>query len=104
MRTAVNNIHHRHRKRKRVCSADVSVKRNVQIIRRRARDRQRYAQNGVGAEFAFCFRAVQFKHFFVDTSLVQSGKSDKFGSDNVVYVFYRFKNAFAQIAFFVAVS
>ncbi len=67
---AVDDIHHRGRQDARRRAADVAVKRQARGVRRRLGDRERYAENGVGAEPRLVRRAVEGDHRLVDSELI----------------------------------
>ena len=69
MHAAVQDVHHRHRQRRRTRAADVAVEWHARTFRRRLGDRKRDAENGVGAEARFVRRAVQLAHHAVDAQL-----------------------------------
>ena len=70
MGAAVDDIHHRHRQQMRVGAADKTVQRLFGVVRRGPGGSQANAQDGIGAEPAFIFGAVQFDHGVVDQELV----------------------------------
>ena len=101
---AVHDIHHRRRQNMRVYAAQIGIQRQPQAVGRRVRQRQRYAQNGVGAKFALGRRAVNLQHQFVERLLTVRRQPRQFRRDNIVDRRHRSQNAFAQVARLVAVA
>ena len=67
---AVQNVHHRHRQRARIGTADIAEQRHAQIVRRRLGDREGDAEDGVGTQARLVRRAVQIDHDIVDLHLL----------------------------------
>ena len=70
MRAAVEDVHHRHRQQVGVRAADVAVERQAGRVGGGARDRERDAEDRVGAELRLVGRAVELEHRLVDEPLV----------------------------------
>ena len=77
MLSAVQDVHHRHRKRRSVDPAEESVKRDTERCSSGLRTSQRNCQNGVRSEAALVFRAVQRHHLSLDTEDVRCVLSDE---------------------------
>ena len=69
---AVDDIHHRSRKRSGGGSADVSVKREVRVLRGGLRDGEGCAEDCVGAQSALVQSVVQVDHRNIDRNLLGS--------------------------------
>ena len=70
MDAAVEDVHHRHRQNPRLRAADIAEQRQAADIRRGFGDRQRNAENGIGAESRLVGRAVERDHRLVDRHLI----------------------------------
>ena len=70
MRAAVEDVHHRHRQQVRVRPAEVAVERQLGRLGRGVGDRQRDAEDRVGAELGLVGRRVEVEHDPVDRALV----------------------------------
>jgi hypothetical protein len=100
---AVQDVHHRHRQGAGVDAADIAIQRQAQILGRRLGDRERHAEDGVGAEARLVRRAVQVDHDVVDADLL-GGVHPADGIENLAFhVGYRLPHALAAVAFLVAV-
>src|SRR6185437_13802216 len=101
---AIDDVHHRHRQRPRRGAADIAVERHVEGFRRSLGDRQRDAENGIGAEAALVRRAVEIDHDLVDLHLLFGGLV-AYGFENfAVDGLDRVLHAFAEIAGVIAVA
>ena len=67
---AVEHVHERHRQHVRVGAAHVAVERELGLVGRRLRRRQRHAEDGVGAETALAVGAVEGDELVVEEALV----------------------------------
>lgn len=76
MRSAVEDVHHRHGHDVGVGAAEVAVEREVGRDRRRPRDRERGAEHRVRAEAGLVLRAVEFDERLVDEALVVALEAD----------------------------
>ena len=73
MRTAVDDVHHRHRQLHRHASSqavEVTVERLPGFGRRRARARERHRQHGIGAETRFVVGSIEIDHGSVNAVLI----------------------------------
>jgi hypothetical protein len=52
----------------------------------RARDRERHAENRVGAELGFVGSPIELDHRLVDEALVDGVEVDDFGADDLVHI------------------
>jgi hypothetical protein len=104
VRTAVDDVHHRHRQLVAVHAAEIAVQGQAGFFRGGARDGHRDRQHGVCAQAALVFGAIE-----VDQGLVQKGlfggvqAQHGFG-DFGVDVLDGLEHAFAQVAGFVTVA
>ena len=77
---AVEDVHHRHRQRARVRSAQIAVERQSRRLGRGSGDRQRDAEDRVRAEPSLVRRAVELAHRAIDADLVERVEpDDRFG-------------------------
>jgi hypothetical protein len=83
---AVEDVHHRHRQHVRVGAADVAVERQAERVGGGLGDRQRDAEDGVGAELALVVGAVELDHRAVDLALVEASMPDERLGDLAVHV------------------
>mgnify|MGYP007129178017 CR=1 FL=1 len=104
MRTAVDDVHHRHGQRLGIHTADVAVERQTEIVGGSAGYGQRNTQDGVGAQLRFGRRTVQRDHRLVDAHLIRYAHTDDRRSDDVIHVLHRLLDAFARITALVAVT
>ena len=104
VRTAVDDVHHRHGQRLGVGTADVAVEGHAEVVGGSAGYGQRNAQNGVGAQLRLGLRAVEGDHRLVDAYLVGHVHADDGRSDHLVDILHGVHNALAQIAALVAVA
>ncbi len=110
MRTAVEDVHHRHRQGGAVFPrvggherGEVLVQRLAGRGGRRVGQGHRHAQDGVGAQAAEVRRAVQRDELGVDRALV-GGLADQGLGDLAVHMGHRLLDALAQVAALVAVA
>ncbi|MPN07189.1 hypothetical protein SDC9_154455 [bioreactor metagenome] len=68
---SVDDVHHRHRHQIGIQAAQITPERDHEVIRRRARRRQRNAERRVGAEADLVERTVKFDHRIVDQRLLR---------------------------------
>ena len=104
VRTAVDDVHHRHGQRLGVRTADITVEGHAEIVGSGAGHGQRYAEDGVGTQIRLGLRAVEGDHRLVDTHLIGHVHADDRGSDLLVDVLHGVQHALAQIAALVAVT
>ncbi len=81
MGAAVEDVHHRDRQQVGVGAADVAVEREAGRVGRGAGDRQRDAEDRVGAELCLVGGAVRVDHRLVDQALVVGVESLDGGSE-----------------------
>ena len=67
---AVQHVEERHRQHVRVDAADVAVERELEFVGRCLRDRERHAEDGVGAESRLAVGAVERDELVVEQPLV----------------------------------
>ena len=104
MHAAVDDVHHRHRQHAGLGAADIAVERQLVGDRRGLGDRQRHAEDGVGAEPRLVGRAVERDHRLVDLAL-RLGVHAADGIENLAFDGGdRLLHALAEIAFLVAVA
>ena len=103
VRAAVQNIHHRDRKRIRVHAAEEPVQRQIQRLRGRVCRRDRNCENGIGAEDRLVLRAVQLAHDSVDFVDVRSIHACKCGRDLLIDICDSLGDTLASEFCFVAV-
>ncbi len=104
VRTAVDDVHHRHGQRLGIRAADVTVEGHAEVVGRSACHGQRNAQNGVGTEVRLGFGAVELDHRRVDAHLIGHVHADDCGSDHLVHVLHGLLHALAQVTALVAVA
>ncbi len=64
-------IHHRHRSSEAWLPADIAIEWQASFVGRRFGDRQRHAEDGVGAQPALVGRTVELDHGAVDLDLLE---------------------------------
>src|SRR6202035_2303269 len=104
MHAAIDDVHHRHRQRPRRGAADIAIERQVGGFGRGLGDRQRHAQDGVGAEPALVRRTVEPDHGFVDLDLLLGVHAAEGVENFAVHRIDRLQHALAEIARLVAVA
>ncbi len=67
---AVDDVHHRHRQGPRRGAADIAIQRHVAGLGGGLGDRERHAENGIGAKTLLIGRTVQSDHGLVDLDLL----------------------------------
>ena len=101
---AVDDVHHRQGQYAGVGPADVLVERQAGFFGGGLGHGQRDAQDGVGAQLALVFGAVQLDHAHVDADLVDGVHADQVFGDDVVDVVDGLEDALAEVALLVAVA
>ena len=104
VRATIDNVHHRNRQHISIRSADITVKRLVQIIGGSFSYGKRNTQHGIGSQLRLRLCSVQSDQFMVDLTLVQSTHTDNCWCNNLVHIIYGFQNTFAAITFFIAIT
>ena len=104
MHAAIDDVHHRHRQRPRRGAADIAIQRHVEGFGRRLGDRERHAENGVGAEPALVGRAVELDHGLVDLDLLLGVHAAERVENLAIDGLDRLPHALAEIARLVAVA
>ena len=104
VRTAVDDVHHRHGQHVCVHAADVAVERHAEVVGRGMCRSERYAQQGVGAEIRFGRGVVGGQQGTVDAGLVEHAHSREQGSQRPVDVLHGLLNPFAAVAAGIAVA
>ena len=104
MCAAIDHVHHRHRQRARSGAAEVFEEREAGGFGGRAGDRQRGAEDRVGAELRLVFRSVKLLHEQVDHGLLACVHSFQFVGDRVIDVVHGLQNALAAEALLVAIT
>ncbi len=103
MLAAVHDVHHRHGQGAGGDAAQVAVEGQAHALRGRFGDGQGDAQNSVGPQALFLFRAVEFDESLVYADLIGSVPThDGFG-DFFVNGRYRFQHTLAAIAALIAI-
>ncbi len=87
-----------------VDSAEVFIEREAQIFGRGPGGRHGDTEDGVGAELGLVFCAVEFDERAVDVDLFEGIEAADFAGDRGVDVFDGGENAFALVAFLVAIA
>ena len=103
MRSAVDDVQHRHRQLVCIHPAEVTVQGHSRVGRGGFRHRERYTENGVGAQLTLRRRPVQGNHFGIDFRLAHRVHAHKLRSKHAMHVCDRFADALPQIAAFVPV-
>ena len=98
VRAAVQHVHERHRQHVRVGTTEVAVERQLGLRRGRVGDRERNAEDGVGAETGFAFGAVQQHQLFVEEPLLVGLEPDDRVGDLRVHVLDRGTDTLAAVA------
>ena len=98
MASAVDDIEHRYRQCHSVASAEVSVKRNTQTLRRGSCHSHRNTQYCIGTEVFIVVAAIELFHDSIDFCLVIGTDTNEFVGDFGIDVFTRFQYAFAHIS------
>ena len=101
---AIDDVHHRARQHPRLHAAEVAIERLRRAVGRGFGDRERDAEDGVGAEASFVFGAVEFDHHRIDAALVFGVHAENGVGDLAVHGFDRVADAFAEIAVRLAVA
>ena len=104
MHAAIHDVHHRHRQSAGGGAADVAVERRLLGGGRGFGDRERHAENGVGAEPAFVRSAVERDQRFVDLGLRLGLHAAKRVIDLAVDRIDRLQDALAAVTRLVAVA
>ena len=104
MRTAVDDVHHRHRKLHGTHAAEVAVKGKPRLFGRSARHGHGDGENGVRAEAGLIVRTVQLDHGGVDKFLIARFEPQDRVGDFAVHVHHGLQNTLAAVALLVAVS
>lgn len=101
---AVDDIHHGHGQCIGIAAANVLVQRQVEIVGCGLGHSKADAEDGVSAEFALGFGAVESYHSFVNLDLVKSRHTYESFGDRTVDIGHGFEDTFAHISIFVAVA
>ena len=104
MLAAVNDVHHRNRQSAGHGAAQITIQRETGFFGLSLGNGERNGQDGVSAELAFVFGAVEFNHGSVDFNLIFGVQTGQSVVDGVVDVGNGFFNAFAAETLFVAVT
>ena len=104
MLAAIDDIHHGHRQGAGKNAADMAIKRNVQIRRRRLGNRKRDRQHGIGAQPRLIGRAIQFDHRLVNLDLIEGIEAGNRVKDFAFHTGHRLQHALAAIAGLVAIA
>ncbi len=104
MGTAVNNIKHRQGQLASVGATNILVKGQANLFSGGSGTGQGHAEQGVCAQVAFGFSAVQTEQFLVDADLVGDCPADQRFGNNLIDVGDGFFDAFAKIAGRIAVA
>ena len=104
VRTAVDDVHHRHGQTLGVRTADITVERHAEVVGGGTGHGQRNAEDGIGAQIRLGLGAVELDHRLVDADLIGYVHADDGGCDHLVHVPHGFLHALAQIAALVAVA
>jgi hypothetical protein len=93
---AIDDVHHRHRQDVGVGAADIAIKRQFARLRGGLGNRQRDAEDGIGAEARLVGRAVEFDQGAIDANLIQGIEALHFGEDLGVDEIDRLGDALAE--------
>src|SRR4029077_7132427 len=104
MNAAIDDVHHWHRQSARGSTADISIKRRVLRSGPRFGNRERNAQNGIGAEPRLVGRAVEGNQRLVNLGLRLGIHTAKGVKDFAVDGILRLAVALATIARLVPVT
>src|SRR6266850_4344958 len=104
VRSAVDDVHHRHRQRACIWSTEIFVERDLKVIRRRACGRKGDRQQRICPQLGLCGTAIERDEHTVDLRLIQRIHTRYLRSDNLVYVMEGFQDAFTGITFLIIVT
>ncbi len=104
MGAAIENIHHRHRQQLGVGAANVTIKRQTALIRRRTGHGQGNAQNGVGPQTPLVLGTIDVDHLLIHRHLIKHLHADHGIGQFAVDGIHRLGDALAQITALVAIT
>ena len=104
MNAAVDDIHHRQRQDARRRAADIAIERQARRLGGRLGDRQRDAEDRIGAELRLVRRAVERDHRVVDQDLVFRLEAGQRLENIAIDRLDRLEDALAAVARLVAVA
>ena len=104
MRAAVDDVQHGHGQHVRAVAADPTEQRDAGVGRRRLRNGERAAEDGVGAEARLVLRAVELDQRRVDGLLIVCIEPSDRSGDLPVDVAHGLQHALAAVAALVAVA
>jgi hypothetical protein len=102
--TAVEDVEHRHRQA--ICNGASQISKQWQLgcRSRSARDREAYAQNGIGAELALIGRSVCGAQSMIDGTLIERVQVQGSCSENAIDMINRVQHAFTGIAMRILIA
>lgn len=103
MGAAVDDVHHGHGQNLGVRAAQVTVQGLPELGRRRFRQGQGNAQNGVGAQFGLVEGSVQGAHQRIRRGLFRRFQANQGRSDDIADIVHGLRDAFALVPGHVAV-
>ena len=95
MHATVDDVHHRDGQHVGVRATDVPVQRDLELGRRRLRDRERHPEERVGAQARLRVGRVEVDQRRVDTALVERVHVEEHVADLAVHVAHRRRHALA---------
>ena len=104
MGAAIEDIHHGHGKDICGCAAKITKQRKLVASCHGASSRHGNRENGICAESAFVFCAVEFDHFLIEATLIGGIEVGESVANFAVHILYRFEYALAQITVIVTVA
>ena len=104
MSAAVQDIHHGHRQCPGVGAAYIPVQGQAGAYGARFGRSKADSEDGIGAQLAFVFGAVQLQQHFIYARLVCNIPAQYFLRDELVDILYSIQYAFSQVGTFIAVS
>src|SRR5436190_20719572 len=102
MSAAVQDVHHRDRKRHCGIAAKITKERNLQGRSRRMCGRERNAEKRIRAEVSLVRGTVELNQFLVDLRLFERVPTSDGRPDCFCYAVDRFRDAFAAVTFLIA--
>ena len=104
MSTAVDDVHHGNGEHIAVASADVFIEGKVEIVGSSLSYGKRHAKDGVSAEVAFSFGAVESDHCLINRNLIESAHAYETFGNGAIDIGNCLEHALAHVAGLVAVA
>ena len=104
MSTTIDNIHHRNWKYVSIRTADVAIKRNIEIISCSMCHCERNAKDSVSSQVRLCLRTVERNHLVVNGALFENRHTNQSRRYLFVDIGYSLLYALAAIALLVTIA